>query len=132
MRTSLVVVALAAAGLFWASAAAQQETRPTPGPGSGTMNVRGTVDIGNVPSVAAAQQGNWRVAVSSAPPVAVAGPEFLKKGSRYVIAWPGADPRAVTVVLVGQNGWVQVEFPDGGGRQRWVNLATAQSVEDAR
>jgi hypothetical protein len=95
------------------------------------MTVRGTVDVGNVIDVAAAQRGEWRVAVASAPPVVVAGLDFVKKGGRYSITWSGDGPQeAVTIAGMGQGGWVQVE--SSSGRQRWVNLAVARAVEEGK
>ena len=130
MRTSLLVFALAGSAFIW-TASAQQEMRPTPGPGSGTMTVRGTVDVGNIIDVTASQRGEWKVAVSSVPPMAAASLEFVRKGERYLIAWSAGDPaELVTIAAHGQGGWVQVENP--GGRQRWVNLNVARAVEEVR
>jgi hypothetical protein len=132
MRTSLIALTLAVAASFW-TASAQQEVRPTPGPGSGTMTVRGTVDVANVVDVTAAQRGEWRVAVSSVPPVVLAGPPFIANGGRYAVSWShGATPENITIVGPGRGGWVQVESSGGQGRRRWVNLDVAVSVEDAR
>jgi hypothetical protein len=132
MRTMLVVVLAAALALGWAGVAAQQEVRPTPGPGSGTMFVHGTVDIGNVPQVIAMQGGEWRVAVTNPPAPAANGPDFLAPQGRYTIHWPAGGSETVTIVAVGAAGWAQVEHAAGKGARRWVNLAVALSVEEAR
>lgn len=133
MRTAIVVL-FATLGLafVWAGASAQQEVRPTPGPGSGMVTVRGTVDVGNVPTVMAAQAGEWRVAISSAPPLMATGPDFLVQGGRYAIVWPTGDRETVHVVATTQAGWAQVEHPTGKGARRWVNLGVALAVEEVR
>lgn len=130
MRT-FVVVALAAVGLVWAGASAQQETRPAPGFGSGEMTVRGTVDVANVPDVNAAQRGEWHVEIGNTPTVVVAPPDFATKGSRYAITWPDGQQETVTIADSGRGEWVQVQGSGGGGR-RWVNLAAARAVEESR
>ncbi len=139
MKTPFVVIVLACAILIWVRASAQQEMHPRPGPGSGVVKVTGTVDIGKVPTIAAtqhgdwrvAQYGEWRVAVTEAPPVVVAGPEFARKGGRYSITWPAGDQETVTLVGVGSGGWAQVEHSGGGAKRRWVNFASARAVEEA-
>jgi len=131
MRGVAIGIALAGVVMLWAGTAARQEVRSTPGPTSGIMTVRGTVDIGNAPAVTAAQQGEWRVAVSSAPPVVMAGPVFVVRGGRYTITWPTGTLETVTVVEPGGAGWAQVAFPAGDGRPRWVNLGAAIAVEQA-
>lgn len=129
MRRAALVIALAAAGLAWTGAGAQQEVRSTPGPGSGTMTVRGTVDVGNMADMSVAQRGAWRVGVTDMPPVAVSGPPFVRKGGRYTITWTAAERETVTVLDPGQGGWVRVEST--GARARWINLAVARETQEA-
>lgn len=133
MRTALIVF-LAAAGLalVWPAASAQQEVFRTPGPGTGMVTVQGSVDIGNVPDVNAAQRGEWQVAVSNVPTVVTAAPDFVARGGRFTVEWSGGERETVTIVAPGQAGWVQVEHPSGKGRRRWVNLAAALAVEEVR
>lgn len=132
MKNVLVGIACGLAlGLWSVAAAPQQEVRPTPGPGSGTMAVRGTVDIGRMPELAVSQRGLWQVAVTGAPPVTVSGPAFVNKGGRYTISWPSGEPETVTVLDPAQGGWLQVEFAANGGR-RWVNAASARAIQEAR
>ena len=135
MRT-LTIGALTGAGFLWVSMAAQQETRPTPGFGSGIVKVVGTVDIGNVPEVVAAQRGEWRVAVANTaavrvantPTVLVANPEFVKTGTQYLVVWVTGERDQVMVVQTGTGGWIEVDQP--GSLKRWINLSSARSVEE--
>ena len=136
MRAYVVgIVMIAGMGLWWAATAAQQEQAKVPGPGTGIFKVIGTVDVGNVPTVLATQAGQWKVDVANAPEVRVAGapplvlaaPEFLKIKSRCDITWTAGDRETVQLVQLGPGGWVRVQTDNG--RQRWVNLALARSVE---
>lgn len=126
---ALVLVALGAA-LY------AQETKPVPGFGTGIVKVEGTVDIGNTPLVLAHQAGEWKV-VLAAPPdvrvvnmpnVSIPAPEFLKKGARYEITWSTGESQVIRVLEVAHGGWLRAE---AGNRQRWLNLASARSVEEA-
>lgn len=135
MRGQVLMGALASAGLLWAGVSAQQETRKTPGFGSGIVKVIGTVDIGNEPIVRAVQSGQWRVQVANTaavrvantPTVRLASPEFITSNGRYMIVWVTGEREEVRVTEIGTDGWVTVSQP-GGGR-RWLNLASARSVE---
>ncbi|CAN5842156.1 hypothetical protein BH24ACI4_BH24ACI4_21260 [soil metagenome] len=129
MRTGIITISIAGLVLICAGAAAQQEMRSTPGPGSGTTGIRGTVDIGNIPPVQAVQSGDWRVAVSNVPTVTMAAPPFVHAGSRYLITWPTGESETVTIAQPGPGGWVRVE-PTAEGRARWINLATARSISE--
>lgn len=130
MRNSLVFGALALAAVVWTGVAAQQETQPRPGPGSGVtpvsgnITVSGTVSVDALPDVNAKQRGQWRVAITDLPDVRVAAPSFTRKGGRYRITWTNGDEQTVTVTNPGANGWVQIEQA-----ARWLNLGNARSVE---
>jgi hypothetical protein len=101
---------LAIAAAAWVSAQGQQ----FPGPGSGIMNVAGTVNIGNRPGVTATQEGVWKVAIANAPEVrvsntptvALAPLPFLKTGARYEVIWQTADREVIDVAVLGPGGWV--------------------------
>jgi hypothetical protein len=82
--------------------------------------------------VIAMQGGEWRVAVTNPPPPAANGPDFLAPRGRYTIQWPAGERETVTIVTVGAAGWAQVEHAAGKGARRWINLAVALSVEEAR
>ena len=137
MRAQITIGALIGAALLWAGVSAQQETRATPGFGSGLTKVVGTVDIGNAPEVQAAQRGEWRVAVANSPAVSVsnrptvvvASADFLRKDARYAIIWPTGEREQVIISEVGSAGWVEVDQP--GSLKRWINLSVARSVEQA-
>jgi hypothetical protein len=122
------IAGIAVALLFWAVLSAKQETRTTPGFGTGVVTVRGTVGIENTPDVRAIQGGEWRVAIANVPVVAVSGTAFARRSGRYDITWPSGEHETVVIVEVGQSGWVQVD--DRTGRRRWVNLAVARSVSE--
>ncbi len=130
MRTLIAVAAAAGIALIEVVAAGQQ-TQPLPGPGTGIVPVavKGTVDVGRMPVVTAAQQGDWNVRVANEPTVIAAPPEFVKTGASYTITWPGGDQEKVSVLQVGTAGWIRTERD---GRSRWINLAAARAVEDAR
>jgi hypothetical protein len=126
MRLAVMSVVIATAALVWNAAAAQQEMRSTPGPGSGIMNVAGTVNVGNVPDVYASQRGAWKVDVSSTPAVTAASLPFVAVGSRYLVIWQDGGSQTVTIAASGPGGWVRV---NSDGQPRWVNLAVARAVE---
>lgn len=117
----MALLAVGAALLVWIGVSAQQqEMLPRPGPGSGIIDVRGTVSIANVPDVT----------VTNIPSVTVTGPSFLEKGGRYTITWPSGESEVVTVTETGQgSGWVRVASTRG---PRWVNVDAALSLEQAR
>jgi hypothetical protein len=128
-KTLATAATVAAAALICVAVSSGQDVRPTPGFGTGVVTVQGTVDIGNSPSVAATQSGQWDVRVTNAPAVVAAPPEFLKAGRRYRVTWPDERSEVVVVAQLGSNGWTRVESTSGAGR-RWINLAGAQAVEE--
>jgi len=97
--------------------------------------VAGAVSIDNRPSVAAMQEGEWKMTVAntpgvhvvSAPPVAIAPLDFIRVGARFVITWPAGDTETITVLQSGPGTWARVE----GERRRWVNLAAARAIQEA-
>ena len=131
MQTRTITLIITGLVLLCAGAAAQQEMRSTPGPGSGTTGVRGTVDIGTIPPVHAVQRGDWQVAVSNVPTVTMAAPAFARAGGRYSITWSTGETETVTIVEPSQGGWVQVER-GGDGRGRWINLTSARAISEMR
>ena len=133
MRRTLTIASVFTLAVLLCIGIAAQQTQPFPGPGTGVVPVTGTVNIANTPSVTASQAGEWKVAVSNAPdvrvvnPVVVAPPDFLKKGARYGITWPTGNSETLVVAQVGPLGWIRAEET---GRVRWVNVATARSIEE--
>lgn len=130
MRALIASVAVAGAALLGVVAAGQQ-TQPLPGPGTGIVpvTVKGSVDIGTVPVVPVSQQGDWNVRVANTPTVIAATPEFVRTGLSYAITWANGDQERIAVVGVGTAGWIRA---DRDGRSRWINLASARAVEEAR
>jgi hypothetical protein len=124
MRNVLVFGSLALVAVVWTGAAAQQEMRPRPGPGSGVTPISGSVGVTSLPPVDAKQSGEWRVEITDLPEVRVAGPSFLGKGRRYRITWTNGDEETVTVTSQGSDGWIQVE-----AGARWLNLRNARVVD---
>lgn len=129
MRNSFILGSLALAALVWTGVAAQQETQPRPGPGSGVtpvsgnVRVSGTVSVDALPDVNARQRGDWRVEITELPNVRVAGPAFVSKGGRYKITWTNGDEDTVTVTTPGLDGWVETAAGS------WLNLRNARSVQ---
>ncbi|HEY7499229.1 MAG TPA: hypothetical protein VH740_11980 [Vicinamibacterales bacterium] len=114
--------------------ASNAQVQPTPGPGSGVVNVVGKVEIANIPDVAAIQRGEWKVAVANTPDVRVTALpplSFVRTGGRYEVTWPGGEKDTVRVVHAGSGGWVGVESA-ATSRTRWVNLGNARAVEELR
>lgn len=126
MKQTLAALIVVAA-LSLVSTSAGQDVRPVPGPGTGIVVVKGTVDIGNTPVVTAAQAGDWRVSLANTPDVRVAGLEFLKPGRRYQVTWSSERSEEVVVAQLGSGGWTRVESSSG---RRWINLDEAQAVEE--
>jgi hypothetical protein len=115
-----------------------QDVRLTPGPGTGIVTVRGTVEVANLVNVRPIQEADWRVAVTNVPEVRItntaavdlAGTSFVTRGRRYDIMWTSGERETVTIVDVGQSGWVQVGSARDA-RKRWLNLTNARAVEEA-
>lgn len=126
-RRVVFAVVVGVAGVCVALSA-RQATQQVPGPGTGIVAVRGVVEIANVPSVNAVQQGDWRVisSIATMPPVTVAAAEFLRRGGRYTIVWTAGERETVTIEQIAAGGWVRV----ASGRARWINLASARTVEE--
>ena len=130
MRNVLILGFLAIAATVWSGVAAQQETLPRPGPGSGITRVAGSVSIDEMPDVNARQRGEWRVGVigvsdvrvSGVAEVRIASPNFIRQGRSYEVTWPDGVKDSITIAEIGANGWFRV------GRSRWVNLDQARSV----
>ena len=130
MRTHLplaVVVALLGVGI---TLAAQQAVRPVPGPGTGIVTVTGSVDIDDLPPVEALQRGDWKVAVANTPTVHVAATEFPKPGAVYAITWSDGVQETLAIDQVLPGGWARTAGSQGS--RRWVNVATARSVQESR
>jgi hypothetical protein len=132
MRAGVIATAAAAAGILWVGLSAQQEMPSKPGPGSGITRVVGEVkiaDTANVRVVGEVKLANpANVRVVDMPPISVANPSFVRKGSRYVVTWNDGGTETINVVDVAQDGWVEVE----ARRSRWVNLRAARAVENER
>lgn len=128
MRKSVAAAVLVA--LICIAAAAQQDVRPVPGPGTGIVKVTGTVDVGTLPPVDAVQRGDWKVAVTSTPPVVVAPAAFLKAGGVYAITWSDGKEEVSAVEEILPGNWVRTAGTQG--RRRWVNLTAARSVQESR
>ncbi|HEY7497970.1 MAG TPA: hypothetical protein VH740_05645 [Vicinamibacterales bacterium] len=107
------------------------QVQPMPGPGSGVVTVTGKVEIANANAldVSASQRGDWKVAVTALPTVVLAPLPFVKAGARYEVVWQGGEKEQLRVVQPAAGEWAQVEST-GGKRARWINLATARSVEE--
>ena len=122
MRTSSAVgLFVAACAVAWVTLGAQQEMRPTPGPGSGKM----TVDVATLPAIEAVQRGEWKVTVTNPADLRVPPVDFLRTGARYELTWPGGERETITVAEIGRAGWIRTT----GARQRWINTAAARAID---
>jgi hypothetical protein len=129
MRNKVItLLAVGTAVLVWIGVSAQQqEMLPRPGPGSGVIDVRGTVSVAGVSEVRFSDVPDVNIAnvpsvlVGALPPV-----PFIQRGTRYVVTWASGEQEEVTVTNTTQGGWVQV------GTARWINLDSARAVEAAR
>lgn len=128
MRKSVAAAVLIA--LIGVAVAARQDVHRVPGPGTGIVKVTGTVDVGTLPPVDAVQRGDWKVAVTSAPPTVVAPAAFLKVGGVYAITWSDGTEEVSPVEEILPGNWVRTAGPQGG--RRWVNLTAARSVQERR
>ena len=135
MRTRIVTVMLiAVAALYWVQSTAGQ-VQPVPGFGSGTVTVNGEVDVRRLPLLDVGQRGDWRVSLANVadvrvvntPTVAIALPPFLKAGGRYEVTWPAGDRETLAVAQLGVGTWVRAA---GEGRERWLNLAAARTIQE--
>ena len=75
--------------------------------------------------------------------VRLSTPEFVTAGKRYAFTWAGGGPaQTYTVKSVRNDGWVLVEVADevtnpihfvpGENPVRWLNAATAISIQEMR
>ena len=132
-----VVTSLAVAGVaVTLGLTARGQVQTVPGPGSGIVTVTGRVEVvdGVVRSI---QSGDWKVTLANIPDVRVvntatvaAAPlPFLKTGTRITLTWQDGSRETVRVGQLGGGGWV---LDDSAGRNQWVNLGAARSVEAAK
>lgn len=128
MRKHFVLAAvLAIPVLLIASLAAQ--VQPMPGPGTGVVTVTGKVDLGQVPPLRTAQEGEWRVTVTSAPPEVQAPLGIARPRGRYLVTWTTSESEVIAVEEIGPGAWVRGYV---GDQAVWMNLAAARSVREAR
>ena len=133
-RWRMAGITVGVAAIFWAGVAAQQEVQSRPGPGTGLMNV----NVVNHPAVTAAQSGEWQMAVTNVPNVrlanavvvtAVQAPRFITTSRTYVITWATGEKERIVPREMLDNGWIRVEHAPG---DKWINLESARSIEEAK
>lgn len=126
-------LALATAGVTAGDAPRQSNQFPKPTLDTGPVQVVGhvTVDRSNEAlAVRPAPGAEWRVGISSQPPVAYATPSFVKKGATYSLETIEGRQRIVRVLDVRDDGWVLATAQNGG--QFWCNLAQVPIVSEVR
>jgi hypothetical protein len=136
MRNRLVIAGVLGTALY-AVVLAAQAVQPRPGPGNGIVTVEGAVSIDNRPTVTALQEGEWKMTVANTPgvhvvsaaPIAIAPPDMVKAGVRYLITWSSGENETVTVLQPGPGSWARVDGSDR--RNRWVNLGAARAIQEA-
>jgi hypothetical protein len=130
-RARIVIVGLLGVGLVaWAAVGRTQSQVPgVPSPGEAPVRVVNEV------STRAAQSGVWQVSLAPATVVGLAPdsvvvpatPDFLKIGSRYLMAVNGSPAALYTIDRI-DHGWVRAVGRDA---VRWINLAHVISIQDA-
>ena len=128
MRKYLVLAAVLAIPVLLIARLTAQ-VQPMPGPGTGVVTVTGKVDVGQAPPLRAMQEGEWRMAVTSAPPLVQAPLGIVRPRARYLVTWTTAETEMIAVEEVGPGGWVRGIV---GDQAVWMNLAAARSVREAR
>ncbi len=131
MRRYFALAAVVAiAIMLWArpaTPAGQVQSRP--GAGTGVVTVTGTVDLGEVPPLRTMQSGDWKVAVTNAPPAVRAPLGIVRVGARYEVWWTTSDRDVIQIDEIGPGGWVRGTV---GERNVWLNLDAARAVGEAR
>ncbi len=135
MRTRLLTAILMAVGvLYWVQSMVGQ-VQPVPGFGTGIVTVQGEIDVRKLPPMDVGQRGEWKVSLANVadvrvvntPTVAIALPPFVKAGGRYEVTWTAGDRETFAVAQLGGGAWVRVA---GEGRERWLNLAAARTIQE--
>lgn len=122
MRAIVVAAGVfVAVALTWAGVSGQQAIRERPGPGSGIVDVRGTVSVSALPAVTVSTLP--AVTVSTLPAITIAPYDFVKASTTYLVVWSDGEREEVTPVELGRAGWMRVS------PRRWINLDTARSIE---
>ena len=95
------------------------------------MNVTGSVEVANAPTVHAQQAGPWRVEVAGSPGVRIQTPSFLGVDRTYTFTWPTGMTTTYRLAEVRNDGWVRVAAQGGTARnQKWVNTMAALEIVD--
>jgi hypothetical protein len=126
----IAVVILVCIVLAGAAATGAQQSQRLPGPGSGIVDVR----VLEGASVAAAQQGEWRVGQQGEWRVGVQGavatlpamPRIIRVGGVYAVRGPSLEMVA-TVRELHESGWARVS--DELKQEYWINLAAMSSIQ---
>jgi hypothetical protein len=128
MRKHLVLAAVLAIPVLLIARLAAQ-VQPMPGPGTGVVTVTGKVDVGQAPPLRAMQEGEWRMAVTSAPPLVQAPLGIVRPRASYLVTWTTSESDLIAVEEIGPGAWVRGNV---GNQAVWLNLAAARSVREAR
>jgi hypothetical protein len=128
MRAKLVTgVLIGVAALGWGRSI-EGQVQPVPGPGSGIVTVQGQVDVGRLPTVDVRQGSDWKVTLAQVADVRVVNAlPFLRAGGRYEVTWPAGDRETFALAQLESGTWVRAASE---GRPRWLNLATARTIEE--
>jgi hypothetical protein len=105
------------------------QVQPRPGAGTGVVTVTGTVDLGEVPPLRTMQSGDWKVAVTNAPPAVRAPLGIVRVGGYYEVSWTTSEREVIRIEEIGPGGWVKGTVAQRGV---WLNLDAARSVAEAR
>ncbi|OFW09893.1 MAG: hypothetical protein A3H96_01690 [Acidobacteria bacterium RIFCSPLOWO2_02_FULL_67_36] len=121
MRATAIAAGIfVVAALTWVGISGQA-VRERPGPGSGIVDVRGTVAVSELPAVTVSRLP--AVDVSRLPAITIAPYDFVRTRASYRVVWSDGESEDLTIIELGRDGWARVSAT------RWVNLALARSVE---
>jgi hypothetical protein len=105
------------------------QVQPRPGAGTGVVTVTGTVNLGDAPPLHTLQSGDWKVAVTNAPPAVRAPLGIVRVRGSYEVRWTTSERDVIRIEEIGPGGWVRGTV---GERAVWLNLDAARSVTETR
>ena len=128
------VAVVGAAGLLLVAAVGKVTSGqgfPKPTIQEGPVEVRGSVNVANSPTVGARQSGLWSVSLDEQAHVRIATPSFVERDRTYDFRWSEADRwERYRVINVIGDGWVlaEAQYPGAARSQQYLNVARAVAI----